>query len=60
MLVSILLRLAICETMCAECGFMALDEPTIFLDRDHVDCLADALSSLVEMRSEEGGGKGRF
>ena len=47
MLVSVLLRLAISETLCPNCGFIALDEPTIHLDVEHTRMLAELLSNFV-------------
>ena len=47
MLVSVLLRLAISETLCPNCGFIALDEPTIHLDVEHTRMLAELLANFV-------------
>lgn len=42
-LASIVIRLALAETFCLNCGIMALDEPTTNLDRDNIESLATAL-----------------
>ena len=54
MLVSILIRLAISEVLCEECGFLALDEPTVHLDVTHKAELAEMLAHFVEMRESKG------
>ena len=43
-LASIIIRLALAETFCLNCGVMALDEPTTNLDRENIESLAKALS----------------
>lgn len=47
-LASIVIRLALAESFGANCGIMALDEPTTNLDKQNVDALAKALSEFVE------------
>jgi DNA repair protein RAD50 len=42
-LASLVIRLALSETFCLNCGILALDEPTQFLDRDNIESLAQAL-----------------
>jgi DNA repair protein RAD50 len=42
-LASIIIRLALAETFCLNCGVFALDEPTTNLDRDNIESLASAL-----------------
>jgi len=44
-LACILIRLALADSFGAQCGFLALDEPTTNLDRENVEALA---ASLVE------------
>lgn len=42
-LASLIIRLALAETFCLNCGILALDEPTTNLDRDNIESLAYAL-----------------
>jgi len=42
-LASLIIRLALAETFCINCGILALDEPTTNLDRYNVESLANAL-----------------
>lgn len=42
-LASIIIRLALAETFCLNCGILALDEPTTNLDRENIESLATAL-----------------
>ena len=48
-LASILIRLALAETFCVNCGLLALDEPTTNLDRDNIEGLAQALADIVKL-----------
>jgi DNA repair protein RAD50 len=48
-LASIIIRLALAETFCVNCGVIALDEPTTNLDQDNIESLANALSELVNV-----------
>lgn len=50
MLASIIIRLALAETFCSNCGIIALDEPTTNLDYNNMINLADALIELVNQR----------
>lgn len=50
-LASIIIRLALAETFCKDCGVLALDEPTTNLDEENANSLADALHMIVTMRS---------
>ncbi len=50
MLASILIRLALADVFCVECGMIALDEPTTNLDTHKVGNLAEALNELVTAR----------
>lgn len=43
-LTSIIIRLALAETFCIQCGVLALDEPTTNLDRENIESLAQNLS----------------
>eukprot|EP00049_Salpingoeca_infusionum_P003750 m.70481 g.70481 ORF g.70481 m.70481 type:complete len:1301 (-) comp12259_c0_seq8:731-4633(-) len=52
-LASIIIRLALADSFCANCGVLALDEPTSFLDRDNIEALARCLSDIVRERQEK-------
>nr|CAB3265404.1 DNA repair protein RAD50 [Phallusia mammillata] len=52
-LASLVIRLALAETFCINCGILALDEPTTNLDRDNIESLAQALVSIIESRSQQ-------
>jgi DNA repair protein RAD50 len=52
-LASIIIRLALAEEFCNQCGILCLDEPTINLDKDHVISLADSIRSLIEERKND-------
>ncbi|KAA8586739.1 hypothetical protein FQN60_000575 [Etheostoma spectabile] len=45
-LASLIIRLALAETFCLNCGILALDEPTTNLDRDNIESLAHALRNF--------------
>lgn len=47
---SIIIRLALAETFCANCGILALDEPTTNLDQDNITGLANQLLDIIELR----------
>ena len=47
---SLIIRLSLAETFSANCGVIALDEPTTNLDQENISSLADALSNLVDSR----------
>ncbi|KJE92253.1 zinc ion binding protein [Capsaspora owczarzaki ATCC 30864] len=49
-LACLIIRMALSETFCLNCGILALDEPTTNLDKDNIDSLAHALAKLVESR----------
>ncbi|KAI7851925.1 AAA domain-containing protein [Circinella umbellata] len=49
-LTSIIVRLALAEAFCVNCGILTLDEPTTNLDRDNIESLATNLSRLVQSR----------
>ena len=42
-LASLVIRLALAETFCLNCGILALDEPTTNLDEPNAESLATAL-----------------
>jgi len=52
-LASLIIRLALAETFSANCGMIALDEPTTNLDGDNIESLAEALIEIVEKRSRQ-------
>jgi DNA repair protein RAD50 len=52
-LASLVIRLALAETFCLNCGILALDEPTTNLDRANVESFASALVKLIESRRQQ-------
>lgn len=52
-LASIIIRLALSETFCINCGILALDEPTTNLDKDNIDSLAASLNSIIKTRKKQ-------
>ncbi|KAG7664165.1 RAD50 [[Candida] subhashii] len=52
-LASILIRLALAECFGANCGMIALDEPTTNLDSENSEALAEALNHIIEYRKEQ-------
>jgi DNA repair protein RAD50 len=52
-LASIIIRLALAETFCNNCGILCLDEPTTNLDETHIKSLAKALREIIQSRSED-------
>jgi len=49
-LASLLIRLALSESFCVNCGILALDEPTTNLDASNIRGLAEAFASLIDAR----------
>ncbi|NXE37324.1 RAD50 protein, partial [Ptilorrhoa leucosticta] len=49
-LASLIIRLALAETFCLNCGILALDEPTTNLDRENIESLAHALVEIIKSR----------
>jgi len=49
-LACLIIRLALSETFCLNCGILALDEPTTNLDEANASSLAEALRQLMEAR----------
>ncbi len=49
-LASIIIRLALADSFCHNCGILALDEPTTNLDKANIEGLAEALCKLIEAR----------
>lgn len=52
-LASLIIRLALAETFCQNCGILALDEPTTNLDRSNIKGLALSLAKIVEARMRQ-------
>jgi DNA repair protein RAD50 len=52
-LASVVIRLALAETFCLNCGILALDEPTTNLDEPNKQGLAQALGRLIIGRSKQ-------
>lgn len=50
-LAAIVIRLALAETFCNNCGILALDEPTTNLDEPNKAGLAQALARLIASRA---------
>ena len=46
-LASLIIRLALAETFCVNCGVLALDEPTTNLDSDNIESLAQSLAKYA-------------
>ena len=44
-LASLIIRLALAETFCLNCGILTLDEPTTNLGEDNIESLANQLGS---------------
>jgi len=49
-LASLIIRLALADSFCVNCGILALDEPTTNLDAANIKGLAEAISMLIEAR----------
>ena len=49
-LACLIIRLALAETFCLNCGILALDEPTTNLDAANAASLAEALRQIMEAR----------
>lgn len=52
-LASLIIRLALAETFCLNCGILALDEPTTNLDRENIESLAYALVEIIKSRAQQ-------
>lgn len=50
---SLVIRLALAETFCLNCGVMALDEPTTNLDHENKRGLAIALAQIIASRAAQ-------
>lgn len=54
-LACLVIRMALAETFSANCGILALDEPTTNLDRENIGSLCDALSKIISTREKNSG-----
>lgn len=52
-LASLIIRLALAESFCVQCGVLALDEPTTNLDRDNIASLAGSLVQIIQHRRQQ-------
>ena len=52
-LASLVIRLALAESFCVNCGILALDEPTTNLDRANIESLAAALNEIIKSRRHQ-------
>lgn len=52
-LASIIIRLALAETFCINCGIFTLDEPTTNLDKSNVESLAENLKDIIQNRRNQ-------
>ena len=52
-LASIIIRMALAETFCIDCGILALDEPTTNLDEENARSLATMLQTIIASRSTQ-------
>ena len=52
-LASIVIRLALAELFCRDCGLFALDEPTTHLDEKNAEALAQFLRNLAHFKRED-------
>tara|TARA_B100000768_G_C10970634_1_gene245597 strand:- start:36 stop:248 length:213 start_codon:yes stop_codon:yes gene_type:complete len=49
-LASLVIRLALAESFCINCGILALDEPTTNLDTANIESFASAINDIVKAR----------
>eukprot|EP01133_Synstelium_polycarpum_P012198 gene12198-14275_t len=54
-LACLVIRLALAENFCTNCGILALDEPTSHLDRANIESFAMALLNITEARKAQRG-----
>ncbi|KAJ2795011.1 DNA repair protein rad50, partial [Coemansia helicoidea] len=52
-LACLIIRLALAETFSANCGILALDEPTTNLDQENIDSLARSLARIIKSRQAQ-------
>lgn len=53
-LASLIIRMALADTFSANCGILALDEPTTNLDSNNVQALCLALGQIIDEREKSG------
>lgn len=53
MLACLIIRLALAETFCLNCGILALDEPTTNLDAANAASLATGLRAIIDTRRQQ-------
>ncbi|GAM22057.1 hypothetical protein SAMD00019534_052320 [Acytostelium subglobosum LB1] len=54
-LACLIIRLALAENFCTNCGILALDEPTSHLDRANIESFANALLNIIEAKKSHAG-----
>ncbi|XP_048587511.1 DNA repair protein RAD50 isoform X2 [Nematostella vectensis] len=52
-LASLIIRLALAETFCLNCGILTLDEPTTNLDEENIESLANQLANVIRTRQAQ-------
>jgi len=52
-LASLVIRLALAESFCLNCGILALDEPTTNLDTANIESFASAINDIVKARKQQ-------
>jgi len=52
-LACLIIRLALAETFCLNCGILTLDEPTTNLDRPNIESFASALNDIIKARRQQ-------
>lgn len=52
-LACLVIRLALAETFCINCGILALDEPTTNLDAANIHSLAEAINEIIKSRRQQ-------
>ncbi|KNC86564.1 hypothetical protein SARC_01287 [Sphaeroforma arctica JP610] len=52
-LASLVIRLALAETFCINCGIIALDEPTANLDKLNLKNFAESLNNIIDTRRRQ-------
>merc|ERR1712023_355431 len=52
-LASLIIRLALAESFCVNCGILALDEPTTNLDTANIESFALALNEIIKTRRQQ-------
>ena len=53
MLACLVIRLALAESFCLNCGILALDEPTTNLDTANSESFAMALNEVIKSRKQQ-------